>query len=121
MIKLYPTDDADSKYPEGYTPIELDSAAAAKARILAALEIGCTRARAEAVGLNGSDDVATVNAILDGVLAEQKKLMGLNRTAKDYETQVAAACVDLDSAKWLAARPKLAALEMPEGDLKLPK
>jgi len=111
-MKLYPEDaPSGSIYGKqqfadpNYEPIALDSAAAAKARMLAKLEADCSKEEAIAEGLKGSDEVGTVEKILAGILGERSKLLNLDRTAKTYAADVASNCTDLDKAKWLAARP----------------
>lgn len=117
---LYPKapSDADSKWgaqqfaDPDYVPIPLDSEGAATARLLAALEAGDDEATARSKALAGSDEAGTVKRIFNNVMDERAALLALNRTAKDYETKVAATAKLLDSAKWLAAVPKLESLEL---------
>lgn len=118
MESLYPAGVLDTSlygdqtFAPGYTPRALDSVAAAKARMIAHMELqGVSQPEAVAVALDGADEVAVVNAIYDEVMEERKKLLALDRTKASYESDVAATVVDLDPAKWIAARPKLAAAE----------
>lgn len=117
-MTLYPTDNEPSKYSDAnYVPRPLDSAAAAKARMIAKLEGECSPEEAIAAGLNGADEPEVVKAIFDAIVEEQRKLLSLDRTSKDYATMVAAECVSLDSAKWLAAKPALTAVALPDVEL----
>jgi hypothetical protein len=118
MDKLYPEDAAAGEKFGGqtfsdpnYTPRELDSVQAATARMLEYMETtGVDQPGAVAAGLSGSDEAGTVTKLYESIMAERKQLLGLDRSAADYETKVAATAKTLDSAKWLAARPKTVAV-----------
>jgi len=112
MDRLYPNTPSvtDAKwggqtFPDGYTPIALDSEASARARMIVALRAGKSDAVARSDALAGSDEAGTVKRILAELLTEQKTLAAVpvDEEAK-YRAAIAAKAKHLDVDTWVAAK-----------------
>jgi hypothetical protein len=92
-------------FPAGYTPKALDSAAAMKARAIAALDAGKAAPEAVSIALAGSDEVPVVQDLIDKLLAERETLdaVPLDVEAK-YLAAISAKAVLLDAATWVARK-----------------
>lgn len=94
--------DGKVELAEDYVPVALDSEAAAAARALAALEAGKSRNKALAAGLAGSDEVGTMNRLLDEIEAEVRGCAAVSpadhATLTGYKT--ALPTKHLDATKW---------------------
>ena len=105
--KAIPVRDAkwgSQRLDPGYTPVPLDSEVAAVARALAALEAGKSRDEARAVGLAGSDEVRTMDILLDEIEAEVvacRSVSPADHATVDSYTE-ALPVRYLDPAKWYA-------------------
>lgn len=112
---IYPAAEAkrDGKwggqyFPSGYTPVALDSEAAARARMIVALDAGANRGIAIGAALRlpsgaGSDEAGTALRIYGELMEESATLAAVPLDAEaTYTAAITAKAVHLDPAIWVA-------------------
>ena len=106
---LYPEVPKASKFggqefaDPDYVPVELDNKEAAIARMLAALDAKLGDEAVKAAGLDGSDEVGTVEKLFSELASEAAELRAIpfEDDIEDYEDQVFAKAKELNPLRWL--------------------